>query len=88
MQLHPAVRTQRTSVPRFRPADSARTTIQVAATQPTPEREQALQSAADKKQYADSLLNAAKKDLEANQLESAYEKALLASKVDTCLELV
>ena len=63
------------------------TTIQVAATQPTPEREQALQSAADKKQYADSLLNAAKKDLEANQLESAYEKALLASKVDTVWNL-
>jgi general secretion pathway protein D len=57
------------------------------ATQPTPERKQALQSAGDKKQYAGSLLNAAKEDLRANRLDSAYEKALLASQVDTAWNL-
>lgn len=51
------------------------------------EQQQALQSAGDKKQYADSLLSAAKEDLQANRLESAYEKALLASQVDTVWNL-
>lgn len=59
----------------------------VAAAQQNFERQQALQSAGDKKQYADSLLSAAKEDLQANRLESAYEKALLASQVDTVWNL-
>ncbi len=58
-----------------------------AAPQPNLERKQALQSAGDKKQYADSLLSAAKEDLRANRLDSAYEKALLASQVDTVWNL-
>ncbi|MFT5095323.1 MAG: hypothetical protein ACI93T_004170, partial [Porticoccaceae bacterium] len=57
------------------------------STQPSAERQPLLQSAGDKKQYADSLLNAAKEDLQSNRLESAYEKALLASQVDTVWNL-
>lgn len=55
---------------------------------PTPSaRQVALKSADERKQYADSLLSAAKADLKANRLESAYEKALLASQVDTVWNL-
>ena len=52
-----------------------------------PSREVALESTANRKQYADGLLSAAKEDLKADRLESAYEKALLASQVDTVWNL-
>ena len=59
-----------------------------ASTTPTgADRQLALQTAADKKQYADGLLSAAREDLKAGRLESAYEKALLASQVDTVWNL-
>jgi hypothetical protein len=52
-----------------------------------PSRQQVLESAGDRKQYADSLLSAAKEDLRSRRLESAYEKALLASQADTVRSL-
>jgi general secretion pathway protein D len=48
---------------------------------------QALADARERKQYAASLLTAAREDIRSNRLEAAYEKALMASEFDVAWTL-
>ncbi len=54
---------------------------------PAPVDPQALADAKERKQYAGSLLMAAREDIRSNRLEDAYEKALMASEFDVAWTL-
>ena len=54
---------------------------------PAPIDPQAMADAKERKQYAASLLTAAREDIRSNRLEDAYEKALMASEFDVAWTL-
>lgn len=54
---------------------------------PKPVDPQAMAGAKERKQYAASLLTAAREDIRSNRLEDAYEKALMASEFDVAWTL-
>ncbi len=54
---------------------------------PAPVDPQAMADAKERKQYAASLLTAAREDIRSNRLEDAYEKALMASEFDVAWTL-
>ncbi|MBI1310543.1 hypothetical protein GC176_04480 [bacterium] len=83
------------SLPEVLPQPSGRfteaTPLPAAAPQPafTPKAidPQALADSRERKQYAASLLTAAREDIRSNRLEAAYEKALMASEFDVAWTL-